>query len=124
MNYVDSVKSGFKKYATFSGRASRSEFWYWYLFCLVFATVTLMLDSLVFHVSTTDQTAIHPIYTIFMLITMIPSFAVWVRRLHDVNRSGWWLLICFTVIGIFFPLFVWNCRKGTQSGNRFGPVSD
>ena len=56
---------------------------------------------------------------IFSLLTFIPSIAVATRRLHDVNRSGWWLLLSFTVIGLI-PLFIWAVSKGTEGKNRFG----
>jgi uncharacterized membrane protein YhaH (DUF805 family) len=59
--------------------------------------------------------------SLLLLILLIPTFAVAVRRLHDVDRSGWWLLMYFTIIGIFFPLLIWKCTKGTYGANRFGP---
>ena len=51
----------------------------------------------------------------------IPTLAVQVRRLHDVDRSGWWVLMYFTIIGYFFPLIYWLCKRGTEGANRFGP---
>lgn len=118
MNLTQAIKSVFKKYAAFSGRASRSEFWYWQLFCLVFSIVSSVLDALVFHASSPGS--FQPISTIFMLIIFLPSLAVSVRRLHDVDRSGWWLLISLTFIGFFFPLLYWDVKKGTEGDNRFG----
>ena len=56
---------------------------------------------------------------IFWMATVVPYLAVGVRRLHDVNRSGWWLLLSFTVIGLI-PLFIWAVSKGTEGKNRFG----
>jgi uncharacterized membrane protein YhaH (DUF805 family) len=64
-----------------------------------------------------------PLTGILSLITFLPTLAVAVRRLHDVDRSGWWLLLDFTIIGMFYPLLVWRCRKGTEGANRFGPDS-
>jgi uncharacterized membrane protein YhaH (DUF805 family) len=117
MGYVDAVKSGFRQYATFTGRAARSEFWYWTLFCFIFEIITSFLDKLIFNV---PSDGFHPLYTIFILIILIPSIAVTARRLHDVNRSGWWMLIALTVIGIIFPLFYWYVIKGTVGNNDFG----
>jgi uncharacterized membrane protein YhaH (DUF805 family) len=62
----------------------------------------------------------HPLNSIFSLLTFLPGLCLAIRRLHDVNRSGWWLLIGFTIVGLFFPLLYWNCSKGTTGENRFG----
>jgi len=120
MNFVQAVKTVLKNYVTFSGRAVRSEYWYWYLFCLVISILTTFVDNAVFHISSTDPTAVHPINLVFTLLVLLPSFAVGVRRLHDVDRSGWWLLISLTIVGII-PLLFWFCTKGTPGANRFGP---
>lgn len=56
-----------------------------------------------------------------MIILMVPWVSVSVRRLHDINRSGWWMLLSLTIIGWFFPLMFWHVRKGTDRDNRFGP---
>lgn len=60
-----------------------------------------------------------PISTIIALLTLIPGFALSARRLHDVGRSGWWMLISLTVIGII-PLFIWFVREGNDGANKFG----
>jgi uncharacterized membrane protein YhaH (DUF805 family) len=64
--------------------------------------------------------AVSPLGMIWSIATFIPLLSVNVRRLHDVNRSGWWLLIELTVIGILLILF-WCCKKGDEGENRFGP---
>jgi uncharacterized membrane protein YhaH (DUF805 family) len=115
MNFPQAIASGFKKYAVFSGRASRSEYWYWMLFYAVGNIATSILDAIVFRSS--DPQAFS---AIFGLAIFLPSVAVEVRRLHDVDRSGWWLLIYLTIIGMIYPLLVWKCRKGTVGPNRFG----
>jgi uncharacterized membrane protein YhaH (DUF805 family) len=115
MNFPQAVATCLKKYAVFSGRASRSEYWYWMLFNLLGGIATGILDTVVFE--TTDKQVFS---TIFDLIIFLPWLGVEVRRLHDVDRSGWWLLINLTVIGAIYPLLVWRCRKGTAGPNRFG----
>ena len=60
-----------------------------------------------------------PINTITTLITLLPAIMVLIRRLHDVNRSGWWILIAFTCIGII-PLLYWSIIKGTDGSNDYG----
>jgi uncharacterized membrane protein YhaH (DUF805 family) len=117
MNFWQAIASGFTQYVTFGGRASRSEFWYWFLFSLLGGLVTEMLDSAFFGTSIPSAS---PLNGIFNLILFLPSLAIEVRRLHDINRTGWWLLIAFTILGIFL-LWYWACKKGTDGPNRFGP---
>jgi len=115
MNFGEAIASGFQNYVNFSSRASRSEYWYWVLFTVVVNIGTAVVDAVVF--PTRD---IAPINTLAMLAVLVPSFAVAVRRLHDIDRTGWWVLIAFTVIGACLLLY-WNCLKGTDGDNRFGP---
>lgn len=117
MNFWQAIASGFTQYVTFGGRASRSEFWYWFLFSLLGGLVTEMLDLAFFGTSIPSAS---PLNGIFNLILFLPSLAIEVRRLHDINRTGWWLLIAFTILGIFL-LWYWACKKGTDGPNRFGP---
>jgi uncharacterized membrane protein YhaH (DUF805 family) len=117
MNFWQAIASGFTQYVTFGGRASRSEFWYWFLFSLLGGLVAEMLDSAFFGTSIPSAS---PLNGIFNLILFLPSLAIEVRRLHDINRTGWWLLIAFTILGIFL-LWYWACKKGTDGPNRFGP---
>lgn len=117
MNFGEAIASGFRNYVTFSGRAVRSEYWYWVLFALILGIVTGILDRAVFPDS---ETAAGPINTIANVIILLPSLAIGVRRLHDIDRSGWWYLIVFTIIGII-PLIYWACQPGTPGPNRFGP---
>jgi uncharacterized membrane protein YhaH (DUF805 family) len=114
MNFQEAIASGFRNYATFSGRASRSEFWYWVLFAMLAGAVAAILDYAMF------DTEFSPLNSIVNLILFLPGLAVSVRRLHDLDRSGWWILIVFTIIGIIV-LLAWYCMKGTTGPNRFGP---
>jgi uncharacterized membrane protein YhaH (DUF805 family) len=122
MNFAQSVKTCFKKYFTFSGRASRSEYWNFYSFILLFNFIILMslFFSGIFWVIST---------VIFGIFTFIPSLSVQARRLHDINRSGWWALP-FIILSIIFsgvallpllPLLIWSAKKGSLEENRFGP---
>jgi uncharacterized membrane protein YhaH (DUF805 family) len=116
MDFGQAVTSGFKNYARFSGRAARSEYWYWSLFIALARTGLKILALVIFQASVADRVDLF-----FLLLTVIPTLAVAVRRLHDVDRSGWWLLMYFTIIGMIYPLLVWKCTKGTDGANRFGP---
>jgi uncharacterized membrane protein YhaH (DUF805 family) len=118
MNFSQAVASGFKNYARFAldkGRASRSEFWYWSLFATLVSFVGLAVDLIAF-----PEYAISPVATALDAALLLPNVGVSIRRLHDIDRGGWWLLIAFTVIGLIL-LLVWDCRKGTDGPNRFGP---
>jgi uncharacterized membrane protein YhaH (DUF805 family) len=115
MNFGDAIKSGFQNYVNFSGRAVRSEYWYWVLFTLICGVVLAFIDSALFPAST-----VSPLNSLFNLATFLPGLAVAVRRLHDIDRTGWWILIALTVIGLIV-LIVWFCQKSDPGPNRYGP---
>lgn len=115
MNFQEAIQSGFRNYVTFSGRAPRSEFWYWVLFEVLVSIVASILDVAIFPLND-----ISPLNAIASLLLFLPSLAVSIRRLHDIDRTGWWVLISLTVIGIVL-LIIWNCLRGTIGPNRFGP---
>jgi uncharacterized membrane protein YhaH (DUF805 family) len=126
MNFFEAIVSCLKKYATFSGRASRSEFWFFFLFRLLVGMIGGILDKTVLqdyqypvHVGAAVQ-SVGLLAMILPVIFFLPGLAVTIRRLHDVNRSGWWIFISVTIIGIFFPMLYWYCKKGTEGDNRFG----
>ena len=133
MNFIQSISTCMRKYVTFSGRATRSEFWWFYLFTvLVNLVATSQASSFVPNLlDGQDMTENESSYflnnffflylsTITSLILLLPSLAVAVRRLHDVGRSGWWILIAFTVIGII-PLLVWYVTDTKDEENVYGP---
>jgi uncharacterized membrane protein YhaH (DUF805 family) len=111
MNFVDAIKSGFNNYVGFSSRAARSEYWFWTLFVIVASFVAGIIDGLL---------GLGYIGVIVSLALFLPGIAVSIRRLHDLDRTGWWLLIALTGIGLIV-LIVWDCMKGTTGPNRFGP---
>jgi uncharacterized membrane protein YhaH (DUF805 family) len=115
MGFTEAISSGFSKYVTFSGRASRSEYWYWILFATIVAIVATIIDLILFPLS-----SVQPVSTIASLALFLPGLAVAIRRLHDIDRTGWWFLIAFTIIGLIV-LLVFFCMKGTTGPNRYGP---
>ncbi|MEC7761364.1 MAG: DUF805 domain-containing protein [Pseudomonadota bacterium] len=127
MNMMQAVQTVFSKYATFSGRARRSEFWWFVLFYIIVNLVLSIVDSFLFGTTTTTDTGFSastdtPILSgIFWLATIIPYLAVSVRRMHDVNRVGWWILIGFIPLIGAIVLIVWFATGGDKGGNRFGP---
>ncbi len=127
MDIGTSVKTCFSKYVTFSGRAQRSEFWWWVVFVMVANFVLTIIDSMLFGTVTTApgsfnaSTSTPVLSGLFGLATMLPSISVTVRRLHDTDRSGWWYwLALIPLIGAII-LLVWFASKGTNGSNRFGP---
>jgi uncharacterized membrane protein YhaH (DUF805 family) len=114
MGFGQALVSGFKNYVNFSGRAPRSEYWFWVLWMIIISIITATIDYQFF------DSQPGPINTIFGLATFLPSLAMGIRRLHDIDRTGWWTLIALTGIGLFV-LLVFACLKGTTGPNRFGP---
>jgi uncharacterized membrane protein YhaH (DUF805 family) len=114
MNFGEAIKSGFGNYATFRGRAPRSEYWYWTLFSVLVTLGASILDGGLFPYSASGV-----LESLTTLVLFLPSLAVAVRRLHDLDRTGWWILIGFTVIGLIV-LIIWDCLRGTPGANRYG----
>ena len=115
--YWKSVKTCFRKYAVFSGRSSRQEYLVFYFFTFFVSLLLGMIEELLGVLPSSDYSIFA---IIFELAVFLPSWAVMIRRLHDVNRSGWWILINLTIIGII-PFVYWTCIKQSNEGeNRFG----
>jgi uncharacterized membrane protein YhaH (DUF805 family) len=110
MDFAESIKSCFSNYATFSGRASRSEFWWFQLFQLILVAALALTGPGIF----------------LALATLLPAWAVGVRRLHDIDKSGWNIL-WYVLPGIgLILLLIWNTRRGTEGENGYGqdPLAD
>ena len=121
MGLTEAISTGFRKYVDFSDRAPRSEYWYWTLFVVVVSTSASIIDVVLFPgLEYSPDFPASPLNSLWTLATLIPSISIGVRRLHDLDRTAWWLLIFLTLIGIFV-LLVWFCLRGTQGPNRFGP---
>lgn len=123
-----------RRYAQFSGRSRRKEYWMFVLLMLIIYIVAMFLDSLLGFGSTTryadvtDVGASAGFYSTGGIITLIaalalfiPSLAVAIRRLHDTDRSGWWILIGLVPLVGAIVLIVFYCTDGTRGPNRFGP---
>ena len=116
MDLQSSIKTCIaKKYADFNGRASRSEYWWFQLFYIIVTFVAVMFDSMYID----NAQTMGPVELIATLGLLLPALSVTARRLHDVGRSGWWMLIFITVIGLI-PLIIWYVSVGTKSKNKYG----
>ncbi len=100
MNFQTAIRSGFQNYTNFKGRASRAEYWWWALFTVI---LSILLSSI------SDSLG-----NLGSLVTLLPSIAVAIRRVHDVDRAGWFILV---------PIYnlVLVLRRGDSGENRFGP---
>jgi uncharacterized membrane protein YhaH (DUF805 family) len=118
VSFPDAVKTVLtQKYADFSGRARRSEFWFFEVFAILLSTVAYVIDLVI---------GMQIVQVLVLLALLVPSIAVSTRRLHDTNRSGWWYLLWFTIIGGIL-LIVWYATEGDSGTNQHGPspkVSD
>jgi uncharacterized membrane protein YhaH (DUF805 family) len=124
MEMNDAVKSVLSKYATFSGRAPRSEYWWWILAVTILMLILGLLDNFIFNpylgLDVEESPASSPLSVIASLALLLPNLSVAVRRLHDLDKSGWWILIWFVPVIGFFLLLYWYVSKGTENDNRFG----
>jgi len=118
MTFSDAVKSGFKKYFEFSGRASRSEYWYFLLFIAILYLVAEFIDVVLgWEIPQWGDyvVSLGPLYLLVLFGTVIPLFAAQTRRLHDTDRSGWWgggLMIGWVVWTFIYAIYEENIAKG------------
>lgn len=107
-----------KKYAVFGGRSRRREYWFFVLFVFIISIVLTAIDAAIGTRSSSTGTGL--LSGIFSLAVLIPSIAVLVRRLHDTDRSGWWVLISLVPLIGAIVLIVFAVQDSTPSTNRFG----
>lgn len=106
MDFQQAIKICFQKYADFNGRASKPEYWWFFLFCLVGA---LIIEAIAGSLS-----------LVFSLVTILPSLSVGARRLHDINKSGWYQLIWFIpILGWIYMIYL-MVQDGEVNGNQYG----
>lgn len=118
-SFIGAIKSCFSKYAQFSGRASRSEYWWFYLF-VFFIMILVTLAYIFSHF----EPVFGIIYSVVGILLIIPTLAVGVRRLHDIGKSGnwmWTLILPGANLVLSIYLLVWFIRPGDPEPNRFGP---
>ncbi len=117
MGFGQAVTTCITGFAEFSGRASRSEFWW---FCLFFLLMSLAAQAVGGQVFPADPAAAEMVPAVLELILLVPFLAAGARRLHDIGRSAWWLLLIPTVAGIV-PLVIWWARGSQRGRNIHGP---
>ena len=127
MGLFEAVKSVFSKYATFQGRASRSENWFFYLFNILLE-IGLLIVGLILGAIVGDGTGAlagmgiaYVLLCIYGLIALIPSISVFVRRMHDIGRSGWWYWLALVPLVGVIVLLVFLLTGSDRGDNQYGP---
>ena len=108
VDFPKAVQLGFQRYIDFSGRSSRAEYWWFALFIVLVDIIVTAVDTVVLG---TDLWGIGLLSAVWELATLIPSLAIGVRRLHDINRSGWWVLLHGVLFIGTIVLIVWACER-------------
>ena len=115
MSFIESITVCFKKYFDFKGRASRSEFWYFYLFVILVNFISIYIAI--------QMPFFFAVAIISGLILLVPALAVTARRLHDTGRSGWWQLTAYIpyvgFIASIILIVIW-CTEGEKKKNKYG----
>jgi uncharacterized membrane protein YhaH (DUF805 family) len=112
MSFTEAVKSGFDNYVNFNGRASRPAYWWWFLFAILASIVANIIDAAI---------GVTIVSIIVALGLFLPGLAVAVRRLHDTDRSGWWILIGLIPLIGFIVLLIFFVQKSDPVDNSHGP---
>jgi uncharacterized membrane protein YhaH (DUF805 family) len=118
VNLIDATKSGFRNYAKFSGRARRSEFWFWLLFSFLVGVVASIVDNAL---GLTTSNGSGPFQGLFGLALLVPSLAVGWRRMHDTGKNGaLYLLGIIPIVGTIL-IIVWAAQDSQPGQNQYGP---
>ena len=119
VSFGDAIRNAFAGYAEFSGRSTRAEYWWFFLFNCLVLTAASILDGVIFGAGRSILTLL------LQLALLIPNIALAVRRSHDIGKSGWWVLWQFFGWWLFFPgLIMWllfRTRQGDRGPNQYGP---
>ena len=116
--FAEAIKSGFRNYFNFKGRSTRAELWWWVLFTLVTGFALAVVDSIIGTSGKPEEQGF--LEGLFGLFTLLPTLALGTRRLHDINRSGWWMFLLLAIFVGWFVLLLWSIRKGDQNPNKYG----
>ena len=139
MSFGEAIRSGFSNFVLFRGRATRSEFWWFYLFAVLVSVALNIIDTVLgWRIGASTQDIVigdqvvplvnygyGVLATIWGLVVLLPLLGLMIRRLHDTDRTGWWLLIgillsCLCFVGTILLIVFW-ALPGTAGDNRYGP---
>lgn len=113
---AEAFRRVFSNYANFNGRANRGEFWWWILANILIGIGLSIIDTAILGA----DRGVTLLSGLWSLATLIPSLAVGARRLHDIDKSGWWQLIWLIPVVGWILLIVWFAQRGEDRPNRFG----
>ena len=116
VSFPNAIKFGFQRYFDFSGRSTRAEYWWWALFVFIANSILIIVDNIA---GTTITPTTGIISSLFLLVIIIPNIAVMVRRLHDINRSGWWVFLGAVPVVGPIVIIVWMCKRGDEEENKY-----
>lgn len=108
--FLDIIKN---KYALFDGRARRKEFWMFVLVNVLISTIFMIIMSIGYNIASVLGWLLYAIYGVFELAILVPYIALGIRRIHDTNHSGWWVIVPFANLLLFL-------EKGTEGDNEYG----
>ena len=114
-NFNTAIQNCLKRYNDFSNRTSRSDFWLFVLFIFIFSSVIIIIEIILLNLGYNFKGLL---LLIFEIIIFFPFIAAGSRRLHDINKSGWWQLLSITILGLI-PLIFWWFTVG-KNNNKYG----
>lgn len=118
VSFSRAVRMAFDSYCRFQGRSSRSEYWWWVLFVAILSFCIGIVEGILGF----SMTAVQTTSGILSLVLLLPGLGLSVRRLHDIGKSGWWVLLGFIPVVGAIILITWFARNSEMTENRYGPV--
>lgn len=116
MRFIESVKTVLSKYAVFNGRARRSEYWWFFLFNCLVIMIFSIIGAYIFGTGSNNY-----LVSAWNIAVFLPSLGVGMRRMHDIGKSGWWILIGLIPIVGTIIMIVWCARDSEPGSNQYGP---
>lgn len=118
VSFSQAVRMAFDSYCRFQGRSSRSEYWWWVLFVAILSFCIGIIEGILGF----SMTAVQATSGILSLALLLPGLGLSVRRLHDINKSGWWILLGLIPVVGAIVLIIWFAQNSQMQDNQYGPV--
>lgn len=122
VRFTDAIRLGFQHYFDFSGRSTRAEYWWWLLFALLADVILSVVDIMIGTYNVQSNGGL--LSGLFGLVILIPGLALGARRLHDINKTGWWQLM-WLIVFLVIPLIIllwWAAKPSNVGTNKYGPA--
>lgn len=117
VSFTEAIKMALQQnYCNFSGRSSRSEYWWYSLFTFILGFIIAIFAGIL------GENAGNALTGIVYLALLLPGLGLTVRRLHDINKSGWWILINLIPLVGWIIMLIWLCKDSDPTDNQYGPV--